>query len=73
MFRPEHEAALRHQIRSIDRLQLSELDAFGAEFNQVVKEQARLLEEIRIEIHNQIFASKKDEIRIRNLADGVLA
>lgn len=60
MFKPEHEAALRIQIRS-----LAAMCGLPADAPEVLKilgdtmaDQARLLEEIRIEIHNQILASK---------------
>lgn len=54
MFRPEHIEALRHQIRSLNAAQLPKDHPFAGDFNVTIGDQAKLLEEIRIEIHNHL-------------------
>lgn len=59
MFRPEHKVALRRQIQSLAALKLPEDHPFAAEVNAEIASQALLLEEIRIEIHNQLLGQGK--------------
>lgn len=67
MLRAEHEAALRQQIQSLVALKMPLDHPLATEMNETLAGQALLLEEIRIEIHNQLLAAKREKPTLKEL------